>query len=221
MADRRKPGPSPNLKLTEGVFTPARKRAIGTTRRSCPTPGRVQLYDPAQRGETATKGARLCPQDQPQRPRTCPDAGLNRTARGVPTRCGSQSRAPDRESVTRSSFARHEARGRFIKTRQSTCCGSESRAPQDRRDQHLECGGKRSATPLWTMRSSRASASRLVRLGEEPKRLRRCASNMRPCCTSPHAQPCINGSGTILAGRSAETVRTTSSVPISLCSRRT
>ena len=68
----------------------------------------------------------ICDPQQLCRP---PSILNNPEHRSPPTCCGSQSRAPDRESVTRSSFARKEARGRFITTRQSTCCGSLSGAP--------------------------------------------------------------------------------------------
>jgi len=73
------------------------ERRIGPTRRSLPTSGRVQLCDTSQRGRAATKGARLCPQDQPQRAGTTPSVGVKPEPLAVPTRCGwcfAHSRAP-------------------------------------------------------------------------------------------------------------------------------
>src|SRR5882724_9174880 len=73
------------------------ERRIGPTLRSLPTSGRVQLGDTSQRGRAATKGARLCPQDQPQRAGTTPSVGVKPEPLAVPTRCGwcfAHSRAP-------------------------------------------------------------------------------------------------------------------------------
>src|SRR6266700_5470832 len=48
-------------------------------------------------GGAATKGARLCPQDQPQRAGTAQRVGVKQESLAVPTRCGwcsAHSRAP-------------------------------------------------------------------------------------------------------------------------------
>jgi hypothetical protein len=60
-----------------------------------------KFCDTAQHGEAATKGARVY---DPQE--LCPSSVLTYPVRrSISTCCGSQSRAPDRESATRSSFA--------------------------------------------------------------------------------------------------------------------
>src|SRR6266567_8271898 len=42
----------------------------------------------SQRGRAGTKGARLCPQDQPQRAGTAQRVGVKQESPAVPTRCG-------------------------------------------------------------------------------------------------------------------------------------
>ena len=63
----------------------------GPTHRNFPTPRRVQLCDTAERGEAATKGARVCDPQERCRP---PGVLTNPAWRSLPTCCGSQSRVP-------------------------------------------------------------------------------------------------------------------------------
>jgi len=58
----------------------------------------------SQRGRAATKGARLCPQDQPQRAGTAQRVGVKQESLAVPTRCGwcsAHSRAPKNRRSSR------------------------------------------------------------------------------------------------------------------------
>src|SRR6185369_10535533 len=63
----------------------------GPTRCSFPTRRRLQICDTAERGEAATKGARVC---DPQELCGPPSVITNPALWSLPTCCGSQSRAP-------------------------------------------------------------------------------------------------------------------------------